>query len=292
MNEIVVVSGKGGTGKTSIVAALGATARRDAVVADCDVDAANMHLVYNPQIKMTEKFWSGKTATIDYNKCNNCGVCFNACRFDAIKLTPDSYSIDDINCEGCSLCSHICPENAVRMQTQQTGDWFTSKSKFNSWFVFAKLGIAQENSGKLVSKVKSVARNLAEKEGAKFILVDGPPGIGCPAISTLSGASEVLIVSEATNSGSHDLGRLIELINHFKISASCIINKADLNPEASNRIEEDCCKNDIRVISKIPFTQSFTKALEQGLTLTEYDDNNLNNEINKIWHIIKNRERK
>lgn len=291
MKEIVVMSGKGGTGKTSILAALGAVAGKEAVVADCDVDAANMHLLYNPQIKSAEKFWGGKTAIIDYGKCNNCGSCLNVCRFDAIKIETDRYIVDEINCEGCSLCSHMCPENAIKMEPQQTGDWFTSKSKFNNWFVFAKLGIAQENSGKLVSKVKSESRNIAEKEGAKYILIDGPPGIGCPAISSISGASEVLIVTEATNSGKHDLVRLIELINHFKISASCIINKVDLNQEAANQIEEVCCKNDIQVISKIPFTLSFTQALEQGLTLAEYDDDKLKNEINNIWQQLKSRGR-
>ncbi len=290
MNEIVVMSGKGGTGKTSILAALGACAGQDAVVADCDVDAANMHLLYDPQIMSSEKFWSGKAAVIDYDKCSNCGNCLNVCRFDAVKLISDRYTIDELNCEGCSLCYHICPENAIRMEIQQTGDCFISKSKFQNWFVFAKLGIAQENSGKLVSKVKSEARNIAEREGTKFILIDGPPGIGCPAISSLSGASEVLIVTEATNSGKHDLIRLIELINHFKIHASCIINKVDLNQKAANQVEEVCYKNDIRVISKIPFTLSFTKALEQGLTLAEYDDNKLKNEINNIWYQIKNRE--
>lgn len=289
MNEIVVMSGKGGTGKTSILAALGSLAGKEAVVADCDVDAANMHLLYDPQITLSEKFWSGKAAVIDYDKCSNCGNCLNVCRFDAIKLDTDKYTVDELNCEGCSLCYHICPENAIRMEIQHTGDCFISKSKFQNWFVFAKLGIAQENSGKLVSKVKSDARNIAEREGSKFILIDGPPGIGCPAISSISGASEVLIVTEATNSGKHDLIRLIELINHFKIHASCIINKADLNLEAADQIEEVCYKNDIRVISKIPFTLNFTKALEQGLTLAEYDDDPLKNEINNIWNQIKNR---
>ena len=291
MKEIVVMSGKGGTGKTSILAALGVSAGNEAVVVDCDVDAANMHLLYDPIIKSTEKFWSGKTAVIDYDKCNNCGSCFNFCRFDAIKLVEDKYIIDEINCEGCSLCRHICPDNAIMMEIQHTGDWFISESKFHNSFVFAKLGIAQENSGKLVSKVKSEARIIAEKEDAHYILIDGPPGIGCPAISSISGASEVLIVTEATISGKHDLNRLIELINHFKIPASCIINKFDLNTEVAKQIEEVCSKNNIPVISKIPFTQGFNNALEEGLTLAEYDDEILKNEITNIWQHIKGKEK-
>ena len=287
MKEVVVMSGKGGTGKTSILAALGACAGNEAVVADCDVDAANMHLLYHPQIKSSQKFWSGKISHIDYDLCSNCGSCFDLCRFDAIKYSSERYIIHEINCEGCSLCSHLCPENAISMEPQQTGDWHISKSKYHNWFVFAKLGIAQENSGKLVSKVKSEARNIAEKEGTQFLLIDGPPGIGCPAISSLSGANEVLIVTEATISGKHDLVRLIELISHFKIPASCIINKADLNVEVAEEIEDVCNENDIKVISKIPFTQSFTNALEEGLTLVDYKDEKLKKEINNIWQYIK-----
>lgn len=290
MKEIVVMSGKGGTGKTSILAALGASARNEAVVADCDVDAANMHLLYNPQIKTSEKFWSGKIAQIDYDKCSNCGNCLDVCHFNAIAYNSDKYTIDEVNCEGCSLCSHLCPQNAIQMAKQQAGNWYISKSKYNNWFVFAKLGIAQENSGKLVNKVKYEARKMAEDEGIDYILIDGPPGIGCPAISSISGASEVLIVTEATISGKHDMVRLIELINHFKIPASCIINKADLNLDAVKQIEEVCSKNDIKIISKIPFTQSFTRALEEGLTLAEYEDEKLKNEINNIWHSIKKKE--
>ena len=218
MKEIVVISGKGGTGKTSIAAALGVLAGQDAVMVDCDVDAANMHLLYDPKIYSENKFFSGKTAVIDYDQCTLCGNCFDACRFDAIKLAVDKYIIDEINCEGCSLCSHLCPENAIKMEIQKTGDWYISKSKYNNWFVFAKLGIAQENSGKLVSKVKSEARELADKENKQFIIIDGPPGIGCPAISSLSGASEVLIVTEATNSGCNDLFRLIDLDKSFQDS--------------------------------------------------------------------------
>lgn len=292
MKEIVVLSGKGGTGKTSILAALGAIAGKEAIVADCDVDAANMHLLYNPKIETSVEFMSGKVATIDESKCNGCGNCSNVCRFDAIKIVDGVYTVDEVNCEGCSLCSHMCPENAIIMETQKIGHWFTSKSKFKNWFVYAKLGIAQENSGKLVSKVKSVARSLAKEEKVEYILIDGPPGIGCPAISSITGANHVLIVTEATNSGKHDLVRLIGIINHFNIHASCIINKADLNEEAAKEIEEVCTQNKINIIEKIPFTQSFTNALENKVTLAEYDDYELNNKINKIWTELKNKEEK
>jgi MinD superfamily P-loop ATPase len=288
MNEIVIISGKGGTGKTSITAALGALAGQDAVVADCDVDAANMHLLYNPKIESSENFWSGKSAVIDYNRCIDCGNCSAFCRFNAIRLQQKHFIIDEINCEGCSLCSHICPENAIIMETQKAGDWFISKSKFDSWLIYAKLGIAKENSGKLVNKVKSLAREIAKNKDLKFILIDGPPGLGCPTISSLSGANQVLIVTEASNSGYHDLCRLITLIKHFKIPASCIINKSDLNSDSANQIEEICNQNNIRIVSKIPFTLSFNEALKQGLTLAEYDDEILKTKINQIWKQINN----
>ena len=290
MKEIVIMSGKGGTGKTTITAAIGALAKEKAVVADCDVDAANLHLLFSPKNTEAHEFVSGKTAVINYNKCTDCGVCQQKCRFDAIDFINGKYVIDEVACEGCSVCHYLCPEKAIDMRDNTAGKWFISDSRFGSRFVHAKLGIGQENSGKLVGKVKAVAKEIAEKEKIPFIIVDGPPGIGCPVISAFSGATHILIVTEASESGFHDLKRLVELVEYFKVTASCIINKCDLNNEASGRIEKFCNNHNINVINKIKYQKVFYETLQQGKTLVESDDNNIKEKIEEIWNYLKNME--
>lgn len=287
MKEIVVMSGKGGTGKTSIAAALGVLAGRDAVVADCDVDAANMHLLYAPDTSRVNEFWSGKTAVIEVDRCMNCGFCETKCRFDAIQERDCVFVVDEINCEGCSLCSYICPENAISMTENHAGDWFVSKSRFGHWFVHAHLGIGQENSGKLVSQVKSEASQLAGRERIPFVILDGPPGIGCPAIASVSGAAHVLMVTEATQSGLHDLERLVDLVEHFKTSASCVVNKFDVNPEVGEEIVEFCRKRGVEVITTIPYDPIFNEALRDGKTLVETEDADITRKIEDIWNYLK-----
>jgi MinD superfamily P-loop ATPase len=221
VKDIAVMSGKGGTGKTSIAAALGVVAGDRAVMVDCDVDAANLHLLYEPRHLQEHEFWSGKKAVIDYDLCTDCGVCFEKCRFDAIDAVDGAaakstrYVIDTLSCEGCAVCHHLCPVEAISMKDEMAGEWFVSKSRFGHWFVHARLGIGQENSGKLVSKVKDEARKLAGRENIPYVIVDGPPGVGCPVIAAFSGVDRVLIVTEATLSGMHDMERLVELARQF-----------------------------------------------------------------------------
>jgi len=290
MKEIVIMSGKGGTGKTSIAAALGVLAGESAVVADCDVDAANMHLLYQPEELQSQPFISGKTAIIDPELCSGCGICMDKCRFEAITYEEGRYRVDEVDCEGCSVCYHLCPDSAIKMNDNRAGDWFLSKSRFGNWFVHARLGIGQENSGKLVSKVKTESRKLAEAENIPYILVDGPPGIGCPVISSFSGISHVLIVTEATQAGLHDLKRLVELVHFFKARASCVINKSDLNEETAEEIEKFCSEQDIELISRIPFLSSFYETLQQGKTLIEGDDLLITEKLTEIWEYLKNVE--
>jgi MinD superfamily P-loop ATPase len=280
MKEVVVLSGKGGTGKTSIVASFAALAKSK-VLADCDVDAADLYLLLKPQIKEENEFWSGQVAFIDKELCTECGLCEALCRFDAIK----DYAVDSISCEGCGLCSHICPVDAITMQDTLAGHWFISDTKYGP-LSHAKLGIAEENSGKLVALVRQNAKLIAEKKGLRYIIADGPPGIGCPAISSLSGASLALLVTEPTLSGIHDFERVIGLCRHFGIPALVCINKCDINEENSHHIEDYCCEQGIEISSKIPFDNVVTEALIQGLPVVEYSDGKVSHEIEASWQAI------
>ena len=283
LKEIVVMSGKGGTGKTSITAALGVLAGGEAVVADCDVGAANLHILYEPKTLTSASFWSGKTAVINQETCVCCGICQESCRFGAIGYQNDEYVVDDVSCEGCSVCHHLCPVDAVTMRENRAGDWFVALSRFGGWFVHARLGIAQDNSGKLVAKVKGETRKLATREDVPYVIVDGPPGVGCPAISAVSGASRVVIVTEASQSGLHDLRRMANLARAFKIEVSCVINKCDLNNKVRRDIEVFCDTCAIDVLAAIPFTTVFSNALQERKTLVEMDDAQTKDHIEQIW---------
>ncbi len=280
MKEVVVLSGKGGTGKTSIVGSLAALAKNK-VLADCDVDAADLHLLLEPVIKQKHEFWSGQVAVIDEEKCTQCGLCQELCRFKAI----EDFKVDPVSCEGCGFCFHICPAEAVTMKENLSGHWFISDTKYGS-LVHARLGIAQENSGKLVALVRQQAKLMAEKEGADCIISDGPPGIGCPVISSLSGASLALLVTEPTLSGIHDLERVLGVCRHFDIPALVCINKYDINQENTRQIESYCSSQGVEVASKIPFDNTVTEAMVQGLPVVEYSDNSVSREINLLWQNI------
>ncbi len=280
--EIVVISGKGGTGKTSISASLAYLAKDEAIIADCDVDAANMHLLLKADFKYKEEFFSGEAALIDEDVCINCGKCKEVCRFDAINVIDNQHRVDNISCEGCRYCYHVCPTGAIEMKEQKAGDLFISGIKTGSKMVHAKLGFGAENSGKLVAKVKTTAKELAKKEGKRYIIVDGSPGIGCPVISSLSGANLVVIVTEATVSGLHDLKRVLKLTKSFSLKSVCIINKYDLNEKVSNQIEKFLSKENIEVIAKLPYDETFAKALSEAKVIVEYDENS------KISKILKN----
>ena len=290
MKEFIVMSGKGGTGKTSITAALGALAGKEAVMADCDVDAANLHILYQPQNLQKNEFFSGKTAVIDYDVCTDCGICQQKCRFEAIDLIDGKYIIDEVACEGCAVCHYLCPEKAIDMRDNMAGYWYHSISRLGNYFVHAKLGIGQDNSGKLVSKVKEEAKKLAVEKKIPYVIVDGPPGVGCPVISSFSGISHVLIVTEATQSGLHDLKRLVELVEFFKASASCVINKYDLNEDVADEIEDYCKEHSIKLITKIEFHAVFRETLQQGKTLMESENEQIKDKIKLIWNELKNTE--
>jgi len=277
MKEIVVLSGKGGTGKTVIVASFAALAQ-DKVMADCDVDAADLHLLLQPSIKKTEEFWSGKTAFIDKKFCTGCGVCEEVCRFGAIR----NFKVDPISCEGCGFCFHVCPEKTVRMKDNMAGSWFISDTRYGP-LVHARLGIAQENSGKLVAIVRQNARRIAEEQGLSYIISDGPPGIGCPVISSLSGANMALLITEPTLSGMHDLDRVLGVCRHFGIAALVCINKYDLNEENTHQIEDFCRRQGVEVISRLPFDNVVTEALVQGLEVVEYCKNGIARDIEMLW---------
>jgi len=280
MKEVVVLSGKGGTGKTSIVASFAALAQ-DKVLADCDVDAADLYLLLQPQIKQEHEFWSGQTAYIDGERCNQCGLCQEVCRFRAI----ENYLVDPISCEGCGFCSQVCPVDAITMRENMSGHWFISETRYGP-LVHARLGIAQENSGKLVALVRQNAKHIAEEEDLSYIIGDGPPGIGCAVISSLSGANLALLVTEPTLSGMHDLDRIIELCRHFGIPALVCINKYDINEENSRRIENHCLNRKVEVVSTIPFDNVVTEALVNGLPVVEFSDGRVSREIEHLWQSV------
>jgi len=280
MKEIVVLSGKGGTGKTSIVASFVALAQSK-VLADCDVDAADLHLLLRPVVKEEKEFWSGQVAVIDKGECTECGLCQELCRFEAIR----DFEVDPVSCEGCGFCYQVCPVDAIAMEDSMSGHWFISESKYG-YLCHARLGIAQENSGKLVALVRQNAKLIAEKQNLDYIITDGPPGIGCPVISSLSGASLALLVTEPTLSGIHDLERVIGVCRHFGVPVLVCVNKYDLNEENTYQIESYCCNEGIEVAARIPFDNVMTEAIVQGLPVVEYSDNEVTQQIKELWQII------
>ncbi|MDK2990852.1 MAG: hypothetical protein PWP48_85 [Clostridiales bacterium] len=264
MKEILIISGKGGTGKTSITSSFAALCENK-VMADVDVDAADLYLVLQPTIKETHEFYGSKKAIIDSEKCTRCGLCMQVCRFDAI----DDFKVDPISCEGCGVCYQICPQKAITMEDNLSGHWYISDTPYGT-LVHAKLGIAEENSGKLVAQVRQAAKQLAEQRQIPYVITDGPPGIGCPVISALSGADTVLIVVEPTASSMHDLQRVLELTSIFKSNVFVCINKYDLSEEQSQQIEWFCYDEGISVIGKIPFDEAVIKAIAHGVPPVEY----------------------
>ena len=288
MKEIVVISGKGGTGKTSITASLAVLAGRDVVVADCDVDAADMHILLKPKNLKSEDFYSGELAVIDQDICTQCGRCFDVCRFKAIDVVEGIHTVDDISCEGCGYCARVCPVEAITNISLNVGQWHIANTRFNQPFVHAKLGIGADNSGKLVAQVKNVAKGLAEEYDRPYIMVDGSPGVGCPVVSSLSGAHFVVLVTEPTVSGLHDLKRVFELVDKFHIKAGCIINKADLNDDKTSEIIDFLKKEDIVHLANIPYDESFTKAMTNCETIVEQEESIIKGILENVWLDIKN----
>ena len=287
MKEIVIISGKGGTGKTSITASFAVLGDKDIVVADCDVDAADMHLLMQPDWQFSENFHSGVAAEIDQEKCIKCGKCSDVCRFDAIPIIDKKYIVSNLNCEGCGYCYHVCPRDAISMIEQNVGKWYISNTKADNQMVHARLKSGADNSGKLVAKVKKEAKQLAKENNKSFIIVDGSPGIGCPVVSSLSGADFVVLVTEPSVSGLHDLKRVHELVKKFKIPAGCIINKADINEQVTIKIMEFLKQENIMHLANLPYDETFTKAMTVGKTIIEYADNSLKESIIGSWNRLK-----
>ncbi len=289
IKELVIISGKGGTGKTSIAASFAALARNKVTV-DCDVDAANMHIVMNHDIQRKKGFKGGKEAYVDPDLCTGCGTCFDHCRYNAVKmidkLGKDKAFIEDISCEGCGVCVEFCPEGAVTLIQQTSGEWYISNSSFGP-FIHARLGIAQENSGKLVTLLRLNSRILAKENDCELIIIDGSPGIGCPVIASITASSMVLAVTEPTLSGIHDLERIVELVKGFKtIPLTVCINKYDINIEITKEIEKYCAANKLCIVGSLPYDYLVTKAQIAGVSVVEYTGARIALSIKKMWRKI------
>jgi MinD superfamily P-loop ATPase len=278
VKEVVILSGKGGTGKTSIAGCFAALASNK-VMADADVDAANLHILLKPRIQTRESFRGGQSAFIDADTCVECGECLELCRYDAIS---HDYVVDKVDCEGCGVCAHFCPAEAIEMRENISGEWFVSETRYGP-FVHAKLGIAEENSGMLVTIVRHNAKLLAEEQRLDLIIVDGPPGIGCPVISSVTGSNLVFIVTEPTLAGLHDMQRVAELAKHFSIPAAACINKYDLNSEMSDKIQAYCQRTGVQLLGMVPYDPIVSKALVEKRIIVEYSDGSVSDEVKKIW---------
>lgn len=285
IQELVIISGKGGTGKTSIAASFAVLAGFP-VIADCDVDAADMHLILAPSVRERHEFRCGNEAVIRAADCIRCGKCFEVCRFDAVIAggEGESYAIDPVACEGCGVCVRFCPEQAVDFPESLCGEWMVSETRCGP-MVHARLGIAAENSGKLVSTVRREARRLAEEKGHGLVLVDGPPGIGCPVIASMTGASQALVVTEPTVSGEHDLERVLKLARHFDIPAAVCVNKWDLNPDMTERIEALASRSGARIAGRIRYDRTVTLAQIQEKAVVEIDAPSAG-DIRLVWETL------
>jgi len=282
MKQVTVISGKGGTGKTSITAAFASIAK-NTVFADCDVDAADLHLILKPKIKKTINFHGLKIASFNMDKCIDCKKCFESCKFNAIS---ENITFNSDLCEGCGVCSYVCPVDAIDMVDRDSGFAYISDTRFGP-MSHAVLKTAEEASGKLVTVVRNNAKSIAEDNKMDLILIDGPPGIGCPVIASITGVDLVLIVTEPSLSGIHDLKRIYDVACHFKIPSLVCINKYDVNLENSEKILEHCKNNNIPVVGKLPYDISMTRAMVKEKSIIEYSKSKLSSEIIKMWEEIK-----
>ncbi len=279
VKQVTVLSGKGGTGKTTITASFAALAH-NIVVADCDVDAPDLHLLLHPKIVETQEFRGFKLAVIDKTKCIECGLCRDACRFDAIK---DVFEVDTVLCEGCGVCVVVCPEKAINLKERISGHAFISKTKYGT-MSHARLKPSESTSGKLVTLVRQNASQIAEKENCELVLIDGPPGIGCPVIASVTGVDIGLVVTEPTLSGIHDLERALQLLNHFHIQPLVCINMYDINRRNTEKIVQFCHENGVEACGKIPFDPIVTKAMVAGKTIIEYSpQSTVSRGVETVW---------
>jgi len=283
MKEITILSGKGGTGKTSITAGLASVAK-NALFTDNDVDAADLHLIFNPEIKETHIFHGAYVASIDQERCIQCSLCIEKCRFEAISKDEEGrHLVDPFKCEGCRLCERICPQFAIKSERSQNNFWYVSDSRFGT-FVHARMGAGEENSGKLVSRIRKKAKEIALEQNKSYIINDGPPGVGCAAISSVTGSDLVLLVIEPSNSGIHDAKRLLTLVESFRIPAVAVINKCDIHPENSSLIEEYLHKRGVDIHGRIPFDKDIIHAMTEGKTILEYNPRSeVSETLRKLW---------
>lgn len=282
MKEIVIISGKGGTGKTSLTAAFSSMAE-NSIFCDADVDAADLYLLLEPETSQTEEFYSGGIAEVREDDCVACGTCLDLCRFGAI---TENFTVNTLKCEGCGVCVDNCPAEAIDFPTRWCGQWFVSKTRFGQ-MVHAKLGIAQENSGRLVSLIRQEASKIAEKEGLDMILTDGPPGIGCPVIAAITGATLLVVVVEPTVSGVHDMLRVGQLAKHFRLPTLVCINKYDVNPEMSDEIAGQLEGAGMKLAGKIPFDKKFTASMVEKKSFLEVEtDNETAKAIRQVWETV------
>lgn len=288
MKQLVILSGKGGTGKTSVAASLAHLASQESgvVMADADVDASNLELLLSPTRMAEHAFVSGKLARIDQEVCTVCGRCAEVCRFDAVSNEGETYRIDPISCEGCAACFYECPVEAIVLQDRESGRWFQSRTRFGMLF-HAHLYAGQENSGKLVTMVKQQANLWGTDHGADYIIIDGPPGIGCPVIATCAGTQMALLVVEPTVAGVHDLERILATTEHFRVPAAVLVNKFDINMQHTERIIEFCAESDVPVVGRLPFDVAVTEAMVQGLPITEADDGQVSRALVQVWDRIR-----
>jgi MinD superfamily P-loop ATPase len=282
MKTITIISGKGGTGKTSLVGSFAALAKQKAVLVDADVDAANLSLIMKPTQIEKHDFRASKVAFVDSDLCSSCDLCRELCRFGAIS---DLYVVDPVSCEGCAFCSYTCPQDAIHMVERVSGQWFVSATPYGT-LVHARLGIAEENSGRLVTNIRNKAREIAALEDSRYLIIDGPPGIGCPVIASLSGVDAALVVTEPTVSGIHDLERVIAVCRHFGVPASVCINRADLAEEQAETIEEYCLQENIAMVGKIPYDRAFVEAMVKGIPVVKHANSALSERISAVWEAI------
>jgi len=284
MPEIVVISGKGGTGKTSLTAAFAHLAAHK-VICDLDVDAPDLHLLLRPEHQQVEEFYSGHKALIEPTRCEGCGICLEKCQYQAVRQEGDLFTVDPLKCEGCKVCVHFCPARAIDFPESHCGRWYVSNTRFGP-MVHAQLFPGEENSGRLVALLRQKARAMAKEQGLELILCDGAPGIGCPVISSLAGTDLAVAVTEPTPSGRHDLERVVELCGHFRIPVGVIINKHDLNAEETAGIEGFCADRGLTLLARLPHDPAVTEAMVHGQTITEYVPDGLAETVRQTWRKI------
>ncbi|MCW4025163.1 MAG: ATP-binding protein [Candidatus Bathyarchaeota archaeon] len=279
MKQLTVLSGKGGTGKTSLTASFAVLAKH-AVVADCDVDAPDLHMLLHPQVISEQDFVGSKLATIDQEKCVKCGLCKKSCHFDAI---TSSLEVDAVACEGCGVCKIVCPADAVTFAPRVSGKAFISKTKYG-FMSHAQLFPGEANSGKLVTLVRQNAKVIAEKEGCGLVIIDGSPGIGCPVIASIAGVDAALVVSEPTLSGIHDLTRVLQLLKHFNVQPFICVNMHDINAENTKKIMDYCKENSVEIVGTVSYNAKFTEAMVNGQTVVEYaPESVVSQQIRGMW---------